>query len=124
MFEYRTKSGLNNSLNNLIMVPWLCSSQGDSAKPPPKGQGTIKPALKRYKINAVGIILTNLRLRYTWPTLGTWTWTYPWPARRGSSSRSTLLPRRSRGTTTWGGSNKILKKQNLLNTECKRKVIM
>ena len=56
----------------------------------------------------VVISWANLILRCTGPTGGTWTWTCPWPARRGRTGRSTLPLTTPKGTTTGGGSNKML----------------
>ena len=46
---------------------------------------------------------TYLMLRYTGATLGSGTWTRPWPARRGRRGRTRRWPATSKETTSRGG---------------------
>ena len=52
----------------------------------------------------------HLCVRCTGPRRGSGTWTGPWPATRGRTSRSTPPPARATATTTAGGSTQTLDK--------------
>ena len=52
----------------------------------------------------------HLCVRCTGPRRGSGTWTGPWPATRGRTSRSTPSPARATATTTAGGSTQTLDK--------------